>query len=481
MKRIISVLISFLLIFSLCSCSLSGTKPEPEEVGEPLWDNAQENSPDTTPDKDTGGGDNKGGTDNKSGGTSSGGGSGSSGSSVGSVGGSKGEEKNESNKPQNENPKIEDTKTEIVSDHKALTRDSLYQYSFLTSNEKKLYDKLYAAALGGVNTIDVEALSLSKDSALKVHDAFIADNPQFFYIAKRYSYVISQRKNIVLDFSLYYSDGETEDDFDDDGNPTSTADRTKIRSQIIEFSNKITEFLATVPSNVSELEKEKRIYDFELDTVRYDDEIADAVKAGNEGVITHSFSAYGALCKGLSVCEGYAKLFQYLCYQVGINATQVHGYSDGNHMWNAVKLDGSWYMVDTTWDDSSKHDGLRYYKYFNVTEKQLSADHTTDKGVLSVPNCTATEAAFFKHFALVPNGKEMPDNYKSVIDAAVKSKDKYLCVYRGENEANHEDFINTKIYGKNSPFKAYAAEKGYDVTLGKSYIITSHYYYIQIR
>ena len=53
------------------------------------------------------------------------------------------------------------------------------------------------------------------------------------------------------------------------------------------------------------------------------------------------------------VCEGYAKAFQYLCdlteFKTNIQVTTVTGQSNGNHMWNMVRMpDGKRYMVDVT-------------------------------------------------------------------------------------------------------------------------------------
>ena len=54
------------------------------------------------------------------------------------------------------------------------------------------------------------------------------------------------------------------------------------------------------------------------------------------------------------VCEGYAKVFQYLCDLDGglicysVSGTMNGGTGSGPHMWNIVKLDGAYYLVDVT-------------------------------------------------------------------------------------------------------------------------------------
>ncbi len=64
-----------------------------------------------------------------------------------------------------------------------------------------------------------------------------------------------------------------------------------------------------------------------------------------------------------AVCEGYANLFQKFCTELKINSQKVSGYARGvgtnisteksissNHAWNIVCIDGSWYVIDCTWD-----------------------------------------------------------------------------------------------------------------------------------
>lgn len=65
-----------------------------------------------------------------------------------------------------------------------------------------------------------------------------------------------------------------------------------------------------------------------------------------------------------AVCEGYSNLYLKMCSLAKIKCQKVSGYARGvgfnplsqdtalesNHAWNAVFLNGNWYLVDTTWD-----------------------------------------------------------------------------------------------------------------------------------
>ena len=90
--------------------------------------------------------------------------------------------------------------------------------------------------------------------------------------------------------------------------------------------------------------------------------------------------ALDALTTGKAQCAGYADLFEFLCFYVGIDAKYVTGcvgHDDGPcrygcHAWNSVKLAGTWYYLDICWNDSSNPN-----RYF-LTEKLWSGRVVTN-------------------------------------------------------------------------------------------------------
>ena len=70
----------------------------------------------------------------------------------------------------------------------------------------------------------------------------------------------------------------------------------------------------------------------------------------NGSIPEDSYTMYGALAKGLAVCQGYSEAYLYLLEQVGIESHLCS--SDAlNHAWNIVEIGGKSYHVDVTWDD----------------------------------------------------------------------------------------------------------------------------------
>lgn len=68
-------------------------------------------------------------------------------------------------------------------------------------------------------------------------------------------------------------------------------------------------------------------------------------------------TAYGALVNKEAVCEGYAKAYKLLMDAMGIPCDVV---INEEHAWNVVCLEGNWYLVDVTNDDTNGN-GMNYF------------------------------------------------------------------------------------------------------------------------
>ncbi len=68
--------------------------------------------------------------------------------------------------------------------------------------------------------------------------------------------------------------------------------------------------------------------------------------------VTPAHDATGVLLNGKGVCESYASAYQ-LCLEILGVENYIMTSSDGAHVWNRVKVDGKWYHVDVTWNDTT--------------------------------------------------------------------------------------------------------------------------------
>ena len=91
-----------------------------------------------------------------------------------------------------------------------------------------------------------------------------------------------------------------------------------------------------------------------------------------------------------TICSGYANLYQAIAQAMGLEAVIVEGYAKGvggfvgtdnevNHAWNAVKIAGKWYLLDTTWGAGTVNDNVFQPRfsayYFTTPPEQLIYTH----------------------------------------------------------------------------------------------------------
>ena len=372
----------------------------------------------------------------------------------------------------------EEVKVETV--HTPISANNYYQYSKLSSSEKKIYNKLVKAIENTTNVIKLDRESISYDKALVLLQKTLADNPQYFWVSKSASILYNADTKKVTAFILYYTDGKTMDKVDKNYNLIQTANRDTINTKISKLNAEIQTILKEVPVNCPQIEKEKIIHDYIIKNLTYDyDAASKSYDYGDN--IPHAFDLYGAVCKRKAVCEGYSKMFQYLCYNVGINSTQVVGHSAGvNHMWNTAKIDGDWYQVDTTWNDTSV-DNLSYYGFFNLTSSEMYKDHTILNDNLAVPNCNSDKYAFYNYYALnVTDLTSDAENYKFVIDNIIKEKSPYLIVSTYNADASKISYLKPFILNPASSINNYIKEKNYNISFENRYRQCGKYLYIPV-
>lgn len=119
-------------------------------------------------------------------------------------------------------------------------------------------------------------------------------------------------------------------------------------------------FSITAPYR-STLEKVAAIYSWVNYNIKYDDRGLETNDA--------AYTTEATLRKRAGVCSGQANLFLDLCKAAGIKAVYIVGHTGkelaSSHAWNAVNIEGKWYLADVTW-------GLRF---FLIDPKQFFQTH----------------------------------------------------------------------------------------------------------
>ncbi|MBQ8961588.1 MAG: hypothetical protein IJ071_10325 [Ruminococcus sp.] len=244
------------------------------------------------------------------------------------------------------------------------------------------------------------------------------DHPDIFWIGV---YYVDHRKNRTnIDFEPL--DGIKEEDFE---------------PMHDELEKAADELISSMPSDLDEYHKVLYVHDYIAENCSYDHA---ALNAGNDMLI---YTAYGALVNGKAVCQGYAEAFSYIMELLGIEAGTVQGdtYNFAGHAWNYVKVDGEYYWLDITWDDSESYPIS--HAYFLLNDEMQAHTRYLEWEQNFAPVCTATKDNYS-----VKNGLYFEEYDKDQIESAIDSCDEEACELRFADFDTYKEAIDDLI-GKN--------------------------------
>ena len=135
-------------------------------------------------------------------------------------------------------------------------------------------------------------------------------------------------------------------------------------------------------------------------------------------------SAESALTRHLGTCQAYESAYAQLLSAAGIENAETRDTYDG-HTWNAMKLDGEWYQVECTWDDSSNN----YYNfdqrrlYFGLTDELMAIAHPGYSKIYTV-NGYGTRSTSLKnnYFVKSDEAQKWVELYRNRIQNSLNSK-----------------------------------------------------------
>lgn len=265
--------------------------------------------------------------------------------------------------------------TETVTPYKEVKPDNLtysegyepvastYSYDALPKEgEKLLYNKILENCYDispdptegryPMPRIELNGYSLSEAEVRTTSKALTDDHPEIFWLTGTIGFYTDESMTVIQTYSNFSPE--------------------EVGTRVSAMRSAANAFYTSVPDGLSAFEREVMVHDFLIDHVEYDKNV-DTINLDNNNPDT--YTAYGALVNKVSVCEGYVRAFQMLLNGLGVECVGVIGESQNQmHIWNAVKLDGSWYYVDPTWDDQEQT--YARHLYCNVNEDYLLEDHT---------------------------------------------------------------------------------------------------------
>lgn len=248
------------------------------------------------------------------------------------------------------------------------TKNTGYYYTQLSANAKKAYATLFAnyrfvpeeRTIRKMNalifTSDVE---LSKKDLLDAQMAFVYDHPEVFWV----TYFAKSDVNNVSGVNTgkhYYM-----------YSPVMAYDIALCKGDAEAYYGYLKMALNAMDLKKSDTtyDKVKRIHDYIIKNYSYS--TYGYKLNGKTADDTRSVGRMLTMKRGC--CVGYSKLMKAFCDYYGISCTLVSG---TDHMWNTIQINGKWYALDVTWDDTDgkQKNSKEQYQYFLKGEKTFLAD-----------------------------------------------------------------------------------------------------------
>lgn len=153
----------------------------------------------------------------------------------------------------------------------------------------------------------------------------------------------------------------------------------------------------------------KALHDYVADRIAYDAPVLSQPQSS-----WPSQDAETVFASRRGVCAGYAHLMvalgevtgDHIVYVVGDSRDEDDGISGVGHAWNAVEIEGRWYLMDATWDAGSV-EGDRFTKqydsdYFLTPPEMFSLDHLPEDPAWQLREDPVTRGEFVRQPRLKP-------------------------------------------------------------------------------
>ena len=265
------------------------------------------------------------------------------------------------------------SKTPLINNAK-----EFYYYSQLDKDEKDIYDALMMLVEDPVDPNNVIMYSTEMDlnsdefvNKLRIaYYSVLYDHPELFWLYNDIN------ASVMFGTSSQPSSPGYNDVYLYFDKPY-----TNFEADVKEFNQAVEEFLSDIDLNQSQTDIAKAIHDKLINMVTYDQKVLD------EDIYADlAHTAYGALVKNsrgdknTAVCDGYSLAYEYLLQQAGLEAAVIVGNAGGSeadaggHAWNIIKVDDTWYEVDSCWDDfGTLEEQLEDYKSENIYPYYMEA------------------------------------------------------------------------------------------------------------
>ncbi len=173
------------------------------------------------------------------------------------------------------------------------------------------------------STHDISSYKLSASEVLSTFQGIKTDPVDKWMVAAYYSNL-----TVSYSYSGFYVKTVSLENVDDE-----------VLRRYENLKKNVAKIKAGIEPEMKQLDKVIYLHDSIVDLVTY------------KFVAYQSYGAGGVFGDKLAVCSGYTKALNLLLEDQGFEVNYISS-KPIDHAWTSIKLDGSWYHIDSTWDDT---------------------------------------------------------------------------------------------------------------------------------
>lgn len=252
---------------------------------------------------------------------------------------------------------------------------SNYGYIQLDNDMKEAYKLIEAALLNVEDKVVIDDVAFENFNILLRHIS--SDNPMFFWEPNEINYTPRVGGGYIMNFKYDFT-------------------KEEIFAILTEIDVKATDYCNSIPVELSNFDKALLVHDKVVDSIEYDKTLLDPWRN----------DIYGGFINEYASCLGYSKTYQYLMCRLSIDTLMAYGYGgDEQHAWNVINLDGYYYHIDTTFNDTSKNldivDGYTriQHEYAFLSDDEIIKTHNNlseDFASYKLPECNSSQRNYYR-------------------------------------------------------------------------------------
>lgn len=231
--------------------------------------------------------------------------------------------------------------------------------TYAVSDRMRLKEDILVALQEDAERLNISSYNLTLEDSNEISAIYaeiLNEHPELFYVEASYNFLVQTNSNKIVYIVFHYT--------------------TRSQEEKQQLAEKVKTATSFVKPYMKDEEKTLVLHDYLAQDCAY--AYAEYL-AGTLNDCEHVYNAYGALVNGKAVCQGYAEAYRVLLSAVGIDSEICASHYTMNHAWNVVRIDGSWYHVDVTWEDPVwNREGRSLHTYFLLSDDEMQNREHSD-------------------------------------------------------------------------------------------------------